>query len=207
MRRVRVVIADRDPLIMQGLVNLIGGNKQFEIIACCRNSAECVRVIRNDCPDLALIDIGMPGSFRLEYLAVDAGARISTRVIFVATPAELLQLAGTFSEITRKEPRLMQYLHQSETGTRSRSHAPSDEVLSNQKSVSPTEAPVQSLTLLTEREREIVLLVSEGFSNRGVGRRLNISEGTIKVHLHHIFQKLSITNRASLAALAATHLR
>ncbi|MEO8317454.1 MAG: response regulator transcription factor [Bradyrhizobium sp.] len=207
MRRVRVVIADRDPLIMQGLVSLISGSRQFEIVACCRNSAECARAIRNDCPDLALIDIGMPGSFRLEYLAADAGAPVSTRVIFVATHAELLQLAGTFSEATREEPRLMRYLHQSEPGTRSRSLPLRDEAMSNQNTVSLTEASVQSLTLLTGREREIMLLVSEGFSNRGVGRRLNISEGTIKVHLHHIFQKLSITNRASLAALVATHLR
>jgi two-component system, NarL family, nitrate/nitrite response regulator NarL len=207
MRRVRVVIADRDPLIMQGLVSLIGGNRQFEIVACCRNSAECARVIRNDCPDLALIDIGMPGSFRLEYLAADAGARMSTRVIFVATPAELLQLAGTFSEAARNEPRLMRYLHQPETDSRLRSPAPGDDALSDQAITSSAEASAQSLALLTGREREIMLLVSEGFSNRGIGRQLNISEGTIKVHLHHIFQKLSITNRASLAALVATQLR
>jgi two-component system nitrate/nitrite response regulator NarL len=59
-----------------------------------------------------------------------------------------------------------------------------------------------ALTTLTDRERQIMRLVSEGLSNKEIGRRLNISEGTIKVHLHHIFQKLEISNRTVLAALA-----
>ena len=57
---------------------------------------------------------------------------------------------------------------------------------------------------LTSREREIVLALAEGLSNKGVGRRLNISEGTVKVHLHNIYQKLGVKNRTALAALAFT---
>src|SRR4051794_23548228 len=55
---------------------------------------------------------------------------------------------------------------------------------------------------LTDRERQIMRLVSEGLSNKEIGRRLNIVDGTIKVHLHNIFQKLEISNRTVLAALA-----
>ena len=61
------------------------------------------------------------------------------------------------------------------------------------------------LTVLTDRERQIMRLVSEGLSNKEIGRRLNITDGTIKVHLHHIFQKLEISNRTLLAALAISH--
>ena len=56
--------------------------------------------------------------------------------------------------------------------------------------------------MLTDREREIMRLMSEGLSNKAIARRLNISSGTIKVHLHHMYQKLEITNRTVLAALA-----
>ena len=59
--------------------------------------------------------------------------------------------------------------------------------------------------VLTEREREIMHLVAEGLANKEVGRLLNISDGTIKVHLHHIYRKLAITNRTALAALEFTH--
>src|SRR4051812_31991523 len=58
------------------------------------------------------------------------------------------------------------------------------------------------LTALTHRERQIMHMVSEGLSNKEIGRRLNIVDGTIKVHLHNIFQKLDISNRTVLAALA-----
>src|SRR6516165_9441008 len=57
-------------------------------------------------------------------------------------------------------------------------------------------------TALTDRERQIMRLVSEGLSNKEIARRLNITDGTIKVHLHHIFQKLDVGNRTALAALA-----
>ena len=53
-----------------------------------------------------------------------------------------------------------------------------------------------ALEVLTDRERQIMRL-----SNKEIGRRLNIADGTIKVHLHHIFQKLEISNRTALAAL------
>ena len=57
---------------------------------------------------------------------------------------------------------------------------------------------------LTSREREIVLALAEGLSNKEVGRRLNISEGTVKVHLHNIYTKLGAKNRTALAVLAFT---
>jgi two-component system nitrate/nitrite response regulator NarL len=54
---------------------------------------------------------------------------------------------------------------------------------------------------LTDREQQIVRLVSEGLSNKEIGRRLKITDGTIKVHLHHIFEKLQVSNRTSLVAI------
>lgn len=56
------------------------------------------------------------------------------------------------------------------------------------------------MTQLTDRGRQIVRLVSEGLSNKAMRRRLNLADGTIKIHLHHVFQKLDIGNRTLLAA-------
>ena len=57
---------------------------------------------------------------------------------------------------------------------------------------------------LTSREREIVLTLAEGLSNKDVGRKLSLSEGTVKVHLHNIYSKLGVKNRTALAVLAFT---
>ena len=51
---------------------------------------------------------------------------------------------------------------------------------------------------LTRREREVVLAVAEGLSNKDIGRRLNLSKGTVKVHLHKIYGKLGVKNRTAL---------
>jgi len=58
--------------------------------------------------------------------------------------------------------------------------------------------------LLTTRERQIVLVLSEGLTNKEIARRLKLTEGTVKVHLHNIYQKLGISNRTALAIRAHT---
>lgn len=63
-------------------------------------------------------------------------------------------------------------------------------------------AVASGLATLTDRERQIMAIVSKGLSNKEIGRQLNISGGTIKVHLHNIYQKLDVGNRTFLAALA-----
>ena len=62
-------------------------------------------------------------------------------------------------------------------------------------------------TLLTPREREIAVLVSAGMSNKEIAQRIEVSAGTVKIHLSNIFQKLNLSNRTSLAALALQNLR
>jgi DNA-binding NarL/FixJ family response regulator len=59
------------------------------------------------------------------------------------------------------------------------------------------------LTELTSREQQVMRLIAKGLSNSEIGRQLDISEATVKVHLSHIFLKLGVRNRTALAALAA----
>ena len=59
----------------------------------------------------------------------------------------------------------------------------------------------KAIPALTNRQRQIIRLVSEGLSNKEIGRRLKITDGTVKVHLHKIFEKLEIANRTALVAL------
>ena len=59
----------------------------------------------------------------------------------------------------------------------------------------------KAVPTLTDRERQIILLVSEGLSNKEIARRLKITDGTVKVHLHSIFGKLQVSNRTALVAI------
>ncbi len=66
---------------------------------------------------------------------------------------------------------------------------------------------MEEIVELTARERAIVALIAEGLSNREIGNRLNVAEGTIKVHLHNIYQKCGVRNRTALAVLATNVLK
>ena len=61
---------------------------------------------------------------------------------------------------------------------------------------------IRSHAPLTARERQIVLVVSEGLTNKEIAQRLKLAEGTVKVHLHSIYRKLGIANRTALAVRA-----
>jgi two-component system nitrate/nitrite response regulator NarL len=60
------------------------------------------------------------------------------------------------------------------------------------------------LESLASREQQIVLMVLDDLSNKHIGRRLDLSEGTVKVHLHNVYRKLKVNNRTALTAMAIT---
>ena len=207
MRCTSVVIADHHPVVLQGLTNILGAASGFEVVASCSDGTDCIEAIRSLAPDIAIIDISMPGLTGLEILAIANSESLSTRLVFFTASVEdrevvISAAAGAYGVILKDvAPEiLVQSLRQVADGQRLLPLLPSDQTVPReQRNVAITE---NVLTVLTDRERQIMRLVSEGLSNKEIGRRLNIVDGTIKVHLHNIFQKLEISNRTVLAALA-----
>lgn len=207
MSCVSVVIADRHPVVLQGLTNLLSAESGFKIVASCGDGTSCIEAIRRLVPDIAIFDISMPGLTGLKILEMASDEGLSTRLVVFTAAIEDRELvmsaaAGAYGVIPKDvTPEfLMQSLRQVADGQRLLPLSPSDQSVSREReSIAFAE---NVLTVLTDRERQIMCLVSEGLSNKEIGRRLNIADGTIKVHLHHIFQKLEISNRTVLAALA-----
>ena len=207
MRCVSVVIADRHPVVLQGLTKVLGAESGFKVVACCSDGANCIEAIRSLVPDIAILDISMPGLTGLEILTIANSENLPTRLVFFTASIEDRELvslaaAGAYGVILKDVAIeiLVQSLRQVADGQRLLPLPSSDQsVPREQRSIVIAE---NVLTVLTDRERQIMALVSEGLSNKEIGRRLNIADGTIKVHLHHVFQKLEISNRTVLAALA-----
>ena len=204
MRCVSVVIADRHPVVLQGLSNVLDAEQGFTIVARCSDGASCLDAIQAFEPDIVILDLYMPDMSGLEILIRANADGRSTRLVFFTSSVEdrdltALATAGAYGVILKdQEPEiLVQTLRLVAAGQRLLPLHYCEEAISRAETVM-TE---KGFALLTERERQIMQLVSEGLSNKEVGRRLNVTEGTIKVHLHHIFQKLDISNRTSLAAL------
>jgi two-component system, NarL family, nitrate/nitrite response regulator NarL len=212
MRSTSLVIADRHPVVLRGLTSVLGARNGFKIVASCIDGPSCIEAIRRLVPDIAILDISMPGLTGLEILTIANSERISTRLVFFTAfvhDRELVMAgAGGAYGIIQKEvalENLVQSLRQVAAGQRLLPLRSPGQAVSWEQKRANIAISENVLTVLTERERQIVALVSEGLSNKEIGRRLNIADGTIKVHLHHIFQKLEISNRTVLAAFAISH--
>jgi two-component system nitrate/nitrite response regulator NarL len=140
-----------------------------------------------------------------EILAAVNAENLLTRLVFFTASVDQADLvaatsSGVCSMISKSSApeRLVQSLRQIVDGW----NLPrlSSTLDPSRKATNDTSGSV--LQVLTDRESEIMRLVSKGLSNKEIARRLNISQGTTKVHLHHIYQKLEINNRTVLAALA-----
>jgi two-component system, NarL family, nitrate/nitrite response regulator NarL len=207
MRCINVVIADRHPVVLQGLSKVLAAHGDFNIVASCIDGKSCIAAVRNLVPDIALLEPSLPGWSGLEILSLVNSESLSTRFVFFTASAEDSELlvsatAGGYSIISKEvaPEMLARSLRQVAEGRQLLPVLSSDQAVSRDQSATTENA----LAVLTSRERQIMRLVSAGLSNKEIGRRLNITDGTIKVHLHHIFQKLEISNRTVLAALAVS---
>jgi len=88
MRCARVVIADRHPVVVHGLISLLGAQSDFKVVASCYDGKKCLQAIRDLSPDIALLDIFMPGLTGLDILAAATSEHLRTRIVFLTASAE-----------------------------------------------------------------------------------------------------------------------
>jgi len=210
MRCITVVIADSHPVVLRGLTSVLDARSGFKVVACCRDGLNCIEAIRSLMPDIAILDISLPGLTGLEILSIANSESLSSRLVFFTASVEdcglaMSAAAGAYGVIPKDVALeiLVQFLRRVADGQRLLPLPSSNRAVPLECANIAIAENV--LTVMTDRERQIMSLVSEGLSNKEIGRRLNIADGTIKVHLHHIFQKLEISNRTVLAALVISN--
>ena len=204
MRSTRLVIADRPIHHGAVLTSVFAEQRDFVIVASCSDGASCIEAIRSLAPDVAMLD-SMSDLTGSEILAAVNAESLLTRLVFFTASVDQDDLvaataSGVCSMISKSSApeRLVQSLRQIVDGW----NLPRLSSTLDPSRKATNDASGSVLQVLTDRESEIMRLVSKGLSNKEIARRLNISQGTTKVHLHHIYQKLEINNRTVLAALA-----
>lgn len=202
-----VLIADDHPLVLRALKDLISSEADFEVTAAVTDGASALSSIRYHPPNLAVLDLTMPGHSGLSLLKIIAGEALPVRVIFLTASISDEQIldaitAGVFG-ILHKESApevLIECMRHVAAGQKWLPPELVEPAITRQNDHRNRQR-LQS-ELLTVREAEIVRLVSEGLSNKHIARNLGVSEGTVKIHLHNIYQKLRVDNRTRLAAMA-----
>jgi len=204
--RIRLVIGDRQPIVLQGLRSVLGAQHDFDVVASSSDGTSCLEAIRNLAPDIALLADTLPDLTATEILAIAKAENLATRLVFFTesesdrglTAAIAAGICCAISKYASPDSML-----RSLRLMMKRSVSPEQFELSPTGNDADGGSKIEKmLELLTQRERQIVRLVSEGMSNKEIARQLDVSPGTVKVHLYNIFQKLEITNRTVLATLA-----
>ncbi|WP_336920696.1 response regulator transcription factor [Aquipuribacter sp. SD81] len=203
-RPVRVLVADDHPVVRAGIVGLLSGEPDVEVVGQAADGEEAVTLHERLRPDVLLTDLRMPrldGAGATErVLARDPGAAVLVLTTY-DTDADILRAveAGARGYLLKDCPAevLVQGL---------RAAARGETVLAPQvaaRLVRRVRAP--AAPSLTPRETDVLRGVAEGWSNAEIGRRLFIGEATVKTHLLRVFAKLDVDDRTRAVVVAQQH--
>jgi len=206
----RVVIIDDHALFRVGLEGLLE-QRGIEVVASVGDAYEGLRELKKLQPDILLLDVRMPGLNGLETVQLLSKSGLSTRIVMLTTSAEQQDLATA--------------LRNGASGYLLKDMAPDDLLLALRsiqagktviapeltgalaklvQSGDETDAAVEDSLFekLTPREREILCHLTEGQSNKVIARHLDISDGTVKLHVKAILRKLHVHSRVEAAVMA-----
>ena len=205
----RVVIADDEPLVRQGLRLVLEHGGEVELVAEAADGAEAVELVVRHRPDVALLDIRMPGTDGIE-----AARRIASRedlhdvrVVMLTTFADdgLLvgaMRAGADGYLLKSMPpeQIRSAVRAAAAGHTAVAPALVDRLL--REYAGHRVEPSAALERLTDRERDVLREVAAGRSNQEISGRLFVSEGTVKSHVAAILRKLELRDRTQAAVAA-----
>lgn len=218
MLPIKVVIADDHALFRDGLRKILSLEKDILVVGEAANGDEIPKAIERARPDILLLDVKMPKGDVVQTL-LDVGTRSpATRVIILTAFSDeenVLNAAkgGAFGYVPKGVPTatLLQAIKTVHNGgcwidKEITSWETFEEIVQAQSgSREGTPALDESIKTLTKREMEILTLVAEGLTNEEIGKKIFISEKTVKTHLTNIFDKLKVNNRFKAALMLMGH--
>ena len=222
-QKIRIVVADDHPIFRDGLCRLLGLEEDFEVVAQAQDGRQVLEILQQLEPDILLLDLKMPGLDGLGTLQRLQAARNKTRVIVLTASDdknEFVQamklgtsgivLKQTATEMLIKSIRKVHageiWLDSHTTAAVIRQFVAAEEM--QPATVLPPAPSAQrdrERSPRSQREREIVALVAQGFKNKEMAEKMFISEQTVKNHLHNIFDKIGVSDRLELALYAIHH--
>jgi DNA-binding NarL/FixJ family response regulator len=220
--KIRIVVADDHPIFRDGLCRLLALEEDFEVVAQASDGRQVLEILQQMEPDILLLDLKMPGLDGLATLQRLQAARNKTRVIVLTASddknefvqAMKLGTSGIVLKQTATELLIksIRKVHAGEIWLDSHTTAAViRQFVANEEAPAPPPPPPppqassgreRERSPLSQREREIVALVAQGFKNKEMAEKMFISEQTVKNHLHNIFDKLGVSDRLELALYA-----
>ncbi len=205
---IRVLLADDEELVRTGLRLILGTEPDLDVVGEAADGAQALALVAELSPDVVLLDIRMPGVDGIEVARRLGETAASTRVVVLTTfdndDYVYAALGAGASGFLLKDAPAGQLV------TAIRAAAAGDAVLAPSVTrrvvdeLGRRQPPggIQGMSMLTDRERDVLSLMASGCSNAEIGERLFISEGTVKTHVARILGKLGVRDRLQAVVLA-----
>ncbi len=201
MERIRLIIADDHPVVRTGLQGMLAGQPDLEVAGEASTGMEAVDLVERLRPDVVLMDLRMPEMDGVTAISEIKALQPEVHVLVLTTydtDADILPAieAGATGYLLKDAPR-------DELFRAIRAAARGEAVLAPgvaARLMDRMRAPAEEA--LTTREIEVLSLVAQGGSNKGIARQLHISEATVKTHLVHIYGKLGVADRTAAVTTA-----
>jgi two-component system nitrate/nitrite response regulator NarL len=201
----RVVIADDHPLMLSGIEAVLRGTA-YDVVAKVRDGAAALDAVETMDPDILILDVKMPEQSGIDVLRIlrTRGDRRAVVLLTANLDDEALMegIELDANGIVLKdgaETLILSCLDKVSAGERWIERSILQRALDIARHGNAE--PQGPIAQLSARERSIALLVSRGLRNKEIGRELGMSEGTVKIYLHRIYDKLDVQNRVELAML------
>ncbi len=211
MVKQRILLVDDHEVVRIGLRALLERNTQFEVIGEAGTSKEALEQVGRTHPDVVLMDIRLPGASGIEACEEITKNYPETKVIMLTSYAEDEMLfsairAGASGYVLKQigGEDLIRAIEAVGRGEASLDSAVTQRVFQEvRRAVKEEEA--SAFANLSQQERHVLLLVSEGKTNREIAKALFLGEGTVRNYVSSILSKLGVSNRAEAAAYAVEH--
>ncbi|WP_090141597.1 response regulator transcription factor [Limnohabitans sp. DM1] len=197
-----LVLADPYPVMLDGLSHVFGASPDFSVKSCVRNGEDALHAVRQHAPHILVMDLSLTQRSGLALLEEMKAQKLQTRpIVFTgASVGEVmraidLDIPGLVSKEKSSQvlTRCIKSVHEGEKWLDRDLTVKTMSLLLEQQKKN-----AQASQLLTPREMMVARMVTEGWPNKKIATKLFISEGTAKLHLHHIYQKLNCPGRMSL---------
>jgi two-component system, NarL family, nitrate/nitrite response regulator NarL len=198
-----LIIAIDHPLMRAGIKEVLSADRLYSLAAIPETGAECVRLIQDLQPHVAIVDVNISHPGAAGVLREAKRKRWKTRICFLTGDQISLDILkankdGTAAFVNARFPdELRNRLREIAVELRSKSTIPAAAMALLDKTPLSVSGLSQGLTL---RQKQIVGMLKTGSPNREIARVLGLAEGTVKVHLHRIYQQVGVSNRTELAA-------
>ncbi len=199
-----VMLVDDHPLLRKGLQQLIELSDDLTLVGQASSGAEALTIAADLDPDLILLDLNMQGMDGLETLEKLRAAGVTSRIVMLTVSDADADVIGAISRgadgylLKDMEPEeLLNQIERALEGKMVMSEAVTQALATAIRR--PQQNPQAELDSLTARELEILKLIAKGLSNKLIARELDISDGTVKVHVKHLLKKLNLRSRVEAA--------